>query len=227
MKKQILFGLLAAGAMVTALTGCDTQGNVSTPSAPISSSSVASQASDKEAALTKTQEYLSAHFPNQYTATFLKEETISEETYCIMDVRTNTGENQVMMEPTLAVKASDGSLWAYYPDGKLETVAANEIWQAQDEPASISPDKVLALAQDYAETNFPDQYVLELMKQEPTTQKGESYYLVNVKTNTNSENQVTVEPILAVKASDGSLWAYYPDGKLVDVAQDQIWKPKA
>ncbi len=129
MKKQILFGLLAAGVMVTALTGCDTQGNVSTPSAPISSSSVASQASDQEAALTKTKEYLSAHFPNQYTATFLKEETIAEETYFIMDVRTNAGENQVMMEPTLAVKASDGSLWAYYPDGKLADVAQDQIWK--------------------------------------------------------------------------------------------------
>lgn len=82
-------------------------------------------------ALVKTPEYLNAHFPNQYTAAFQKEETISGETYLIMDVRTNAGENQVTMEPTLAVKASHGSLWAYYPDGNLVDAAQDQLWKSK------------------------------------------------------------------------------------------------
>lgn len=54
-KKQILFGMLAAGAVVAALTGCDTQDHASTLSSPAFSSSVASQTSGKEPPSSKLQ----------------------------------------------------------------------------------------------------------------------------------------------------------------------------
>ncbi len=224
MKKQILLGLLAAGMVAAALTACDS-------GAQTGSATAQSQTEEmkQQTAIAVAEEYIKENFPGQYVVEYMESKRIYAHTYAILNVMTNTEdpENQVTVEPTLAVRDIDHSLWAYYPDGEITPVEYDEYWKVPTGRVTDNQE-ALAIAQAYCNRNFPGKFLLELMPagNEPHELAGDEYWPISVVTNVEKENQTAVEPALAVRVSDGTLWAYYPDDKLIAVEQDEIWKPQ-
>ena len=95
--------------------------------------------------------------------------------------------------------------------------------------SEVTSSQAKDLVTAYIDKYFPNKYSIEELEQsqidESIYQEGYYYFEISTKSD-NDDEGFAVEPCIAVKKSDSTLWAAYPDKRMVPIADDDVWKSK-